>query len=103
MEPSLAQGRPKPPKRVTPLQNRGHRSGTLLGRQAWARARARPRAKRTRAVPAPEGTHARPESPYSRAGRSSPASRKRAKEIARARVHMSCFKTLEKQLCCVQT
>lgn len=46
-------GRPKPPKRVTPLQNRGHRSGTLLGRQAWARARARPRAKRTRAVPAP--------------------------------------------------
>lgn len=51
MEPSLAQGRPKPPKRVTPLQNRGHRSGTLLGRQAWARARARPRAKRTRACP----------------------------------------------------
>lgn len=49
------------------------------------------------------GPHARSESPHSRAGRSSPASRKCAKEIARARVRTSCFKTLEKQLCCVQT
>lgn len=101
MEPSRAQGRPKPPKRVTPLQNRGHRSGTLLGRQV--RARARSQAKRTRAVPAPQGTHARPESPHSRASRSSPASRKCLKKIERARVHMPCFKTPEKQLCCVQT